>query len=593
MESKKNKRLYFFLLLVLLLFAANHFFGIGTWFFEQMDQEVLKEQLENNKAAAILLYMVLTVVGSVVLALPGVSFAILAGALFGPVLGTICCSAAATLGAMLAFVCGRYFLKDSIRPLALKNKYLKKWLFDESGKNQLFVLMITRLVPLFPYNLQNFAYGVTDIRFATYALGSFVFMLPGTAMYTVGTAGLFDAEKRILYLCTAALLAFGVSILGIVLKKRYFSEAEADANAAEDKMQTAQKTNTGFIESSSMTENVKQEKAGICSPTLKQLEAKAKKQCIHCGKCRRSCVFLQKYGLDLGDTEKLNELAYHCFLCGRCTEVCPKGIDGRRLLLAMREEKVQHSPQQKLREKGYGLLCWEKQNYKFQNYRNLQGTSVLFPGCNFPSVYPKTTKLLMKLLRDKAGIGTVFDCCRKPVAELGMKEAAEEGIRQIDEKLRKAGVQEVIMLCPNCYAFLNDKLSMPVVSIYQKLAELGLGQTVKGKIKFFLPCPDRKERVLLQQICKFLEESPIVYEDAQCCGFGGCAGVQEPQLAAGMRKQMANEVLCTYCASCSCALQRGGNQNASHILLQILNSSEAPDAKHSLLNRMGTTFWWY
>ena len=69
----------------------------------------------------------------------------------------------------------------------MKNKYLKKWLFDESGKNELFVLMITRLVPLFPYNLQNFAYGVTDIPFGTYSIYSFVFMLPGTAMYTVGT----------------------------------------------------------------------------------------------------------------------------------------------------------------------------------------------------------------------------------------------------------------------------------------------------------------------------------------------------------------------------------------------------------------------
>lgn len=52
--------------------------------------------------------------------------------------------------------------------------------------------MITRLVPLFPYNLQNFAYGVTDMPLKTYAVGTFLFMLPGTAMYTFGTAGLAD-----------------------------------------------------------------------------------------------------------------------------------------------------------------------------------------------------------------------------------------------------------------------------------------------------------------------------------------------------------------------------------------------------------------
>ena len=67
--------------------------------------------------------------------------------------------------------------------------------------------MITRLVPLFPYNLQNFAYGVTDIRFSTYSICSLIFMLPGTAMYTVGTAGLADKENRILYIGIAVVLA--------------------------------------------------------------------------------------------------------------------------------------------------------------------------------------------------------------------------------------------------------------------------------------------------------------------------------------------------------------------------------------------------
>lgn len=53
----------------------------------------------------------------------------------------------------------------------MKNKYLKKWLFDESGKNQRFVLMITGLIPVSPFNLQNFAYGVTDISFVIYTIG--------------------------------------------------------------------------------------------------------------------------------------------------------------------------------------------------------------------------------------------------------------------------------------------------------------------------------------------------------------------------------------------------------------------------------------
>lgn len=154
----------------------------------------------------------------------GGDIAIVAGLVFGPVLGTICCSVATTLGAMVAFVAGRFFLQDIIKPMAMKNKYLKKWLFDESGNNEVFILMITRLVPLFPYNLQNFAYGVTDIKFSTYSICSLIFMLPGTAMYTVGMAGLADKENRIFYIGIAIVLAGIVIGLGAFLKKHYVQE---------------------------------------------------------------------------------------------------------------------------------------------------------------------------------------------------------------------------------------------------------------------------------------------------------------------------------------------------------------------------------
>ena len=202
----------------------NHIFDWSSYISTAENLEFMKRIVQNNLPLAILLYMVLTVVGCVVLALPGVTFAILAGLLFGPVIGTICCSLATTIGAVLAFIAGRFFLKDSIGPVVAKNRILKKWLFDDTGCNELFVLMITRLVPVFPFNLQNFAYGITDIRFSTYAIGSLIFMLPGTAMYTVGTAGLADKENRLLYIGIAVVLAVVVTIIGMILKKRYLKD---------------------------------------------------------------------------------------------------------------------------------------------------------------------------------------------------------------------------------------------------------------------------------------------------------------------------------------------------------------------------------
>ena len=220
----KNKKMWAFVGIVVLILVLNHIFGWSEYLSDKENLVFLKNMVEENLFLAGVVYTILTIIGCVVLALPGVTFAIVAGLIFGPVLGTVLCSVATTLGAMLAFVVGRFFLKDSIKPMAMKNKYLKKWLFDESGNNELFVSMITRLVPIFPYNLQNFAYGVTDIKFSTYSIASLIFMIPGTAMYTVGTAGLADRENRWLYIGIAIALAVGVMGVSAYLKRRYVQE---------------------------------------------------------------------------------------------------------------------------------------------------------------------------------------------------------------------------------------------------------------------------------------------------------------------------------------------------------------------------------
>lgn len=220
----KNKKLWIFVIIIALVLILNHLFGWSAYISNMDNLRELSNVVEENLLLAALIYIGLTVAGCTVLALPGVTFAIAAGLLFGPWLGTIFCSVATTLGSMMAFLVGRFFLKESIEPVVKKNKYINKWLFDKSGAKELFILMITRLVPLFPYNLQNFAYGITDIKFSTYSIFSLIFMLPGTAMYTVGTAGLADKENRILYIGIALVLAVVVMGMSKFLKKRYVQE---------------------------------------------------------------------------------------------------------------------------------------------------------------------------------------------------------------------------------------------------------------------------------------------------------------------------------------------------------------------------------
>lgn len=202
----------------------GHVLGIDQMLLDGSLQQVLSEVAERNLGVAVAAYCAVTIVGCVALALPGALFAIVAAALFGPVAGTLWCVLAATVGAMLSFLAGRFFLHDAIAPYVSRNELLRRWLFSESQRNAVITLAVTRLVPLFPFNIQNFAYGATGISFFTYSICTLVFMVPGTALYAFGTSGVLDAENRVRYLCIAVALAVAVAVAGVALKRRFLGD---------------------------------------------------------------------------------------------------------------------------------------------------------------------------------------------------------------------------------------------------------------------------------------------------------------------------------------------------------------------------------
>lgn len=218
-----------FAIALVLLAAIGFATGVAGALVDGRVQAALQGLVDANPCAAVALYCAATAVGCVAFALPGALFAIVAAALFGPVAGTLWCSLAATAGAVLSFIAGRFFLRDVVKPRALRNRFIRRWLFSGSRRNELLTLAVTRLVPLFPFNLQNFAYGVTDMPLSTYALGTFVFVVPGTALYAFGAAGLFDEESRAPYLAVAAALLAILVIAGAVLRQRVGEAPDDDA----------------------------------------------------------------------------------------------------------------------------------------------------------------------------------------------------------------------------------------------------------------------------------------------------------------------------------------------------------------------------
>jgi len=151
-----------------------------------LDPASLDAWVRGAGAWAPIAYMAMYALATV-LSLPGAVLTLAGGALFGPLWGTFYSLTGATIGATGAFVIARYLGSDWVaRRAGGRAHQLIEGVEKEGWRFVAFV----RLVPLLPFNLLNYALGLTRIRLAHYALASFVFMLPGALAYTyLGYAG--------------------------------------------------------------------------------------------------------------------------------------------------------------------------------------------------------------------------------------------------------------------------------------------------------------------------------------------------------------------------------------------------------------------
>lgn len=160
----------------LLLFAtiagAIFWAGINR---DQLDSAVLDAWLAGLGIWAPAGYVALYAAGTVAF-LPGSLFALAGGAMFGPVWGAILNLLGATIGASMAFLVARYLAGDWVARKAAGR--LKRLISGVESEGWRFVAFV-RLVPLFPFNLTNYALGLTRIGFLPYVLTSLICMAPG------------------------------------------------------------------------------------------------------------------------------------------------------------------------------------------------------------------------------------------------------------------------------------------------------------------------------------------------------------------------------------------------------------------------------
>src|SRR6059058_2847955 len=176
------KRLVVLIAIVVALFVAMKFLPVREWLTN------FNNWVGQMGAVGIFIFIAVYAVATVLLA-PGSILTIGAGFAFGLWKGFLAVSVGATLGASLAFLIARFIARDKVEAIARRNEKFRK-IDNAIGKQGAKLIFLLRLSPLIPFNLSNYFYGLTAVKFWPYVLASWIGMMPGTFLYVyIGTAG--------------------------------------------------------------------------------------------------------------------------------------------------------------------------------------------------------------------------------------------------------------------------------------------------------------------------------------------------------------------------------------------------------------------
>src|SRR6266446_2460701 len=175
-------RLFWLLAIVIALFVAMKFLPVQHWLRD------FNNWVGQMGVVGIFIFIIVYAVATVLLA-PGSILTIGAGFAFGLWKGFLAVSGGATLGASLAFLVARFVARRKVEAIAKGNDKFRK-IDTAIGQKGAKLVFLLRLSPVIPFNLSNYFYGLTGVRFWPYVVASWVGMMPGTFLYVyIGAAG--------------------------------------------------------------------------------------------------------------------------------------------------------------------------------------------------------------------------------------------------------------------------------------------------------------------------------------------------------------------------------------------------------------------
>lgn len=186
---KGTVKFVFLIAFIVVAVLLSRAFGLGQY----LAEERLREWVEGFGPWGPLVYILIYSIAPVFMA-PGLPLTVAGGVLFGPFWGVVYVAIGSTIGALAAFLVARLMGREWVMGVIKSSGRVAE--LDRKTKEEGWkIVAFTRLIPLFPYNFLNYAFGLTGISFLTYAVTTFVFMLPGVIAFVVFSSSLLDLAR--------------------------------------------------------------------------------------------------------------------------------------------------------------------------------------------------------------------------------------------------------------------------------------------------------------------------------------------------------------------------------------------------------------